>query len=485
MLHVVAAMALITIIVVIIFGENFAILPFTYTFLAGVIPGQLLLRLTPSRVEDYTLTEMMWIVTIGWILCSSLAGLPFYLIAHDMTSEVLEVYKMSPFLGWVNSHFEGLSGITSTGLTVTIAESELPFSIQWWRTFLQWIGGIGIIVFVSTFYKKFKPVSDHYSQGHEKEEILPDVEVRWYKIWWIYLIFTALSILILWVQGLSFWEALNHAMTGISTGGFTITDASVQEYDNGLLASLIFIMVLGALNFNLFHLLFRQGNWKKFITDQQHIFFIAFCIAGTAFLYLENEDWKGITTAGMDLAFTMTSALATCGFLSEALVDWPDTSLLFLAFAMLIGGATASTAGGLKILRLLLLLKGNIINTLEWAFSYDKKLEYRWLDTTFSPEDSLKLYRNVATFHFFWGTFFILVTYLLVHNVPDQYRLSEVIFEMASAFGTTGLTVGITGHELNSFAKIDLMAAMLVGRLELIPFVVIFASILKSRLTTY
>jgi len=289
MLHVPGVMALLSIPIALFFNETFAVKAFAWTGAGCLLLAQGLFHLSKNRSEEFSLTEMMWIASLGWLLASSFAALPFYLIAISLPAPQLATYQMEPFTEWINAHFEGLSGITSTGLTVSISESNLPFSMQWWRTFLQWVGAIGIIVFVSTFYKSFRTVSDHYSQGEEKEEILPDVEVRWYKIWWIYLLLTAFSIILLLVQKVPWWEAVNHGMTAIATGGFTVLDDSVELYDSRLKLSLIFIMVLGALNFNLYHLLFLKGKWKRFLGDQQHIFFVCFMISGSVFLLLGKQ----------------------------------------------------------------------------------------------------------------------------------------------------------------------------------------------------
>jgi len=481
MLHVPATMALISIPVALFFGEWFAVRAFGGTAVTGFILAQSLFRFSKEKHTDFSLTQMMWIASLGWLLASCFAALPFIFISYDLSPSQLDAYQMQNFTTWINAHFEGMSGITSTGLTVSVSDSSLPFSVQWWRTFLEWIGGIGIIVFVSTFYTGFRTVSDHYSQGDEKAEILPDVEVRWYKIWWIYLLFTVFSIGLLRIQGVDWWEAINHGMTAISTGGFSVLDESAENYDSMLQFSLIFIMVLGALNFNLYHLLFLKGRWKRFFGDQQHVFFLSFLIAGTIFLFYENNILRDRADGGLDLLFQLTSAMTTTGFMSTGLSDWPESSLLLLSLAMLIGGASASTAGGIKILRFLLLLKGNIHSTLQWVYKYEKHLKFKWNHHELTHEESLELYRNVGTYHFFYLFFYVLVTYIMLISLPDGPKLTHIIFETASAFGNTGLSTGMTDYTLSSSAKLTLMAAMFVGRLEMIPFVVIFATILKAR----
>lgn len=176
----------------------------------------------------------------------------------------------------------------------------------------------------------------------------------------------------------------------------------------------------------------------------------------------------------------MTSALGTCGFQSADLQHWGSTALMVLTIAMLIGGPSTSTTVGLKLFRLLMVFKGSFFNATQWAYKSDVKEENPVYETALKKEKPFHLFRILSTFLFIWIIFYVLVVYILLHNVPEQYSFMEVDFECASAFGTTGLSVNITSHELNIIAKLDIMAAMLVGRLELIPLALLFSEILRS-----
>ena len=219
---------------------------------------------------------------------------------------------------------------------------------------------------------------------------------------------------------------------------------------------------------------------KRFVRNQQHVLFFALLVAGTFLLFYENNVWADGTASWTDLTFQLTTALGTCGFSTVAVEEWSVPALLVLTAAMLIGGATASTTGGVKLFRIILLVRGNIYGLLSWVTDFDRELNLRFNHRVFSHEESLRLYRRMGVFFFFWTGMLVLTTVVLVHEAPPHYSLAEVLFEAASALGTVGLSVGITGHELSALAKLDLMLAMLVGRLEWMPLVVLLTRVIRS-----
>lgn len=483
-LHIPGIMALLSTIISLIFQETYASEAYLLTGVLSILCGQFLYRLYPGSFRKegqvFKLNEIMAIATIGWLAAVLMAAIPYYYMAHRMPAELVMDHQIFNFKDPVNALFEALSGYTSSGLTVTISESSLPYSLQWWRSFQQWIGGVGIIVFISSFIPGISSVSKYYQDEEEEGSVLPEVAIDWTRIWWIYLLFTFVAIALYRLQGVDLWEAINHGMTGISTGGFSITDDSLKSYSSALKASSVFIMVLGSLNFSMYHLLLTQGNWKKFLKNQQHVLFFALLVSGIFLLYYENNIFDDQQSSWLDLIFQMTSALGTCGFQSADLQHWGSTALMVLTIAMLIGGPSTSTTGGLKLFRLLMVFKGSFFNATQWAYKSDVKEENPVYETALKKEKPFHLFRTLSTFLFIWIIFYVLVVYILLHNVPEQYSFMEVAFECASAFGTTGLSVNITSHELNIIAKLDIMAAMLVGRLELIPLALLFSEILRS-----
>jgi trk system potassium uptake protein TrkH len=478
-LHVPGFMALLSVAVSFYFGEVVGTEAFLLTALASFAAGQILYRLDskPGKKQHvYSIWGIMAVASLGWLAAIVLAAIPYFYTAQRLSEELVQQHQIYNFQHGLNALFEALSGYTSSGLTVTISESSLPASLQWWRSFQQWIGAVGIIVFISSFFPGLSSVSDFYGEDDKEAAVLPEVAIDWTRVWWIYMLLTLLSVGLYLMQGLPLWEAINHGMTGISTGGFSITDDSLKSYSVSLRITSIVIMLIGSLNFECYYLLMTKGNWKGFLKYPQHLLFFGILLVLVSLLYYETNVYTSMQTSWTDLIFQASSALGTCGFQSVDLQSWHRSALLLLTLAMLIGGPSTSTTGGIKLFRLYYLMKGAFYNALQWV-SHTKEQEADGILRT--AKEKIKpqgLYQNINTFFIIWIGSFVLVVYILAHNVPDKYTFMEVAFECASAIGTTGLSVGITSHDLNAVAKIDLMFAMYIGRLELIPLTILLSA---------
>ena len=498
MLLVPGGMALLSVPVAFVFQEYTGVEALLVTATICLLLGGIARYAFPHRRITLSIAEVMWVATLGWVLVSLAGAIPFFYLAHRLSAEAVALHQLAPFADFLNATFESVSGYTSTGLTVTPSESSLPRTLQWWRSFLQWVGGIGIIVFISALHPGLSSVSAHYDdpneqkdedekqpdeeeENDEEQELLPNVEVSWTKVWWIYLAFSLAAIGGLWVQDIPLWEAINHGMTAISTGGFNVTGHDLRTYSGGPKWWVIFIIIAGSLNFHLLHRLLTRRAWRTFLGNPQHQLFAGLLVIGPCLLYYENNVRGGPPAAWTDLVFQFTSALGTCGFATVKVSQWTPLAWLVLTAAMLVGGATASTTGGIKLFRLILLVKGNLYGLLAWISDTNRPLHLRFNDRVFSHEESLRLYRNVGVFFFFWTSLFVVTVLVLLHEVGDRYGLAEVLFESASALGTVGLSVGITSHELSALAKLGLTLAMLVGRLELMPIVVLAAYLVRGR----
>ena len=170
----------------------------------------------------------------------------------------------------LDSLFEAMSGWTGTGLTMFAHPSALTHTIQFWRSFMQWVGGIGVIVLMVTILARPGTASFFLYKAEAREEkIHPSIVSTVRILWWIYLLLTGFGIALFYLAGMSLWEAINHAMTGIGTGGFSITDTSMAYYNNVKIElAIILIMLLGAMPF-LVHYKLLRGNIRAFFNDPQ------------------------------------------------------------------------------------------------------------------------------------------------------------------------------------------------------------------------
>ena len=174
-----------------------------------------------------------------------------------------------------------MSGFTGTGLTMTDNEAVLPATLQWWRSFTEWIGDVGVIVLTTAVLAR--PGSGSltlYESEARSERIRLSIVSTVRTIWWIFLLFTFLSVALLWLAEMPLWDAINHAMTGLATGGFSITDDSIATYDSALIDFALFpVMILGSIAFPI-HYLILQGDLRNFYTDLQTRWAFGFFVTG-------------------------------------------------------------------------------------------------------------------------------------------------------------------------------------------------------------
>ncbi|HDS29309.1 MAG TPA: TrkH family potassium uptake protein, partial [Candidatus Acetothermia bacterium] len=360
LLPIVGLMSLVSVLIPLGFGEAFAVWPFLIT--AGISFGAgALLYLPLRRVEgEAQLKHGLIIAALGWLLVAALGALPFFLTAL-MGSDLSANTALESFRDPSNAFFESISGYTGTGLTMAASADTLPKSLQWWRSFIEWIGGMGVIVLMLSLLVGPRPGAARYSLYYAEarsERIHPNIRSTLFTMWWIFLLYTFVSIIALWGAGMPIWGAVNHAMTGISTGGFSITANSIASYDSlAIELVLVPIMLFGAISFAI-HYEMMRGHGRYLWRDMQTRWLLLLAFLGVSLLTLDNLAALGVGPSLRQSTFQFVSALTCTGFQTADLGSWSSTGKLLLATAMFIGGAAGSTAGGIKIIRMLVLVKG-------------------------------------------------------------------------------------------------------------------------------
>ncbi|MFW5896013.1 MAG: TrkH family potassium uptake protein, partial [archaeon] len=277
MLQALGGLVFVSLLVPLVWGEFYAI---PALLVSGAIPfaiGRLLWRRYRDAPEPAKLHGMM-IAASGWFLVGTFGSLPFLLIAWTVALDPAPLSvpasasteTLAAFREPINAFFESMSGFTGTGLTMTDDESVMPRTLQWWRSFIEWVGGVGVIVLTTAILAR--PGSGSltlYESEARSEKIHPSIVSTVRTIWWIFLLFTFVSITLLWLAGMPIWGAINHGMTGLATGGFSITDQSIATYDSVAIDfALIPIMILGSIAFPV-HYLILQGDIKNLYKDLQ------------------------------------------------------------------------------------------------------------------------------------------------------------------------------------------------------------------------
>ena len=476
-------MALLSLPVALSFREFYALAPLLITAGVSLALG-MGLYWGFRRAGETTLRQAMVVAALGWLLVSAIGGLPFYLIARALAAQGEATQTMLYFLNPLHALFESISGYTGTGLTVTFRPSELPRTLQWWRSFAQWIGGVGVIVLMlSIIGSPGSRTFSLYAAEARSERIYPSVYSTVRTIRWIYLLYTLASVLLLRSVGMPLWEAINHAMTGIATGGFTVVDGSIRFYKSlKIELALLPIMVFGAISFAVHYEMLRRHDPRPLARDPQTrwLFLLlmvgSLALAGENLLQLRFEPLTALRAAG----FQFFSALTCTGFQTGEVHSWSPTAKLILAGAMVLGGAAGSTAGGVKLIRAIVLIKGVSWRLRRLIALPHVLVRFQIGGHSFTDEEAVQRLVDAALLMTLWSLFLGVGVIVLLHTAPPGYGLSDIIFEVASAQGNVGLSTGITGPTMAPLAEVVLCFNMWIGRLEIIPVLLFLRALLRG-----
>ncbi|MGQ3413304.1 TrkH family potassium uptake protein [Natrinema sp. LN54] len=490
MFQALAGLLFVSILIPIVWGEYYAI---PALLVSGLIPFAIGYALS-SRFRKATKPGKlhgMIIAALGWFCVAIFGSLPFVLIAWTVEfappilGEPSQTSTLAAFTNPLNALFESMSGFTGTGLTMTDNEEVLPRTLQWWRSFIEWVGGVGVIVLTTAILAR--PGSGSltlYESEARSERIHPSIVSTVQTIWWIFILFTFVSILLLWVVGMPIWGAINHGMTGLATGGFSITDNSIATYDSAAIDfALLPIMLLGSIAFPVHYLILR-GDLRNLYADLQTRWVFIYMGIGTvlltALVYV-GDTYDSLFTAFRYGSFQFISAATCAGFQTAvdatnvALGRWPTQAQLTVSFGMLIGGAAGSTVGGIKLIRALTLLKGIRFRISDVFYPETAVRRLRINGRRLNEQEMRQEFEEAAIITALWLIFLGIGTFVLLLLLPQgEYTLENVLFEVASAQGNVGLSAGITGPEsLPTLGKIMFLFNMWIGRLEIIPVLVL------------
>ena len=271
-------------------------------------------------------------------------------------------------------------------------------------------------------------------------------------------------------------------MTGLATGGFSVTDDSMTSFGAISQIAIIALMITGAIAFAA-HYDLLKGRIKKFFSDAQFRALIVLIILGLIGLTFVNLRLYGydVLQSLKYSGFQFTSAITCTGFASvENLSNWTESGKLILAFAMIIGGAAGSTAGGIKLFRAILLYKG-VGWRIKRAISTPRRVFVHKLgDKSLSKDDAMDLINEAAIISFMW-VILLFTGIIVIMQTTENQTLSNSFFEVCSAQGNVGLTTGITNINMSPVGKIMLIFNMWIGRLEIIPIIVLIKSMFGIR----
>jgi trk system potassium uptake protein len=426
--------------------------------------GILLVLTNLEENRKLNLQQAFLLTTLSWLSIAIFGSLPFWL--SDLNLSV------------VDSFFESMSGITTTGSTIISNLDSAPKGVLIWRAILQWLGGIGIIVMTITILPLLNigGMQLFRIEGSDStEKILPKTREVSFMISLLYLILTFACGFAYWLAGMNTFDSIAHSMTTIATGGFSTYSDSIGYFNSPKIeiVSIIFI-ILGSIPF-IAYLKFAKGDKKIFFTDVQikGLILILFFTTLLMFCYLilNNAEYSFFDNLRIS-TFNVVSILSGTGYVTSDFGMWGKFPLIFFLFLMFIGGCAGSTTCGIKIFRFQIL--GHFI------LNQIKKLVYP--HGVFSIKYNQKKISNtfiysIITFIFlYFFIFFILATLLSLNGLDFITALSGAASAISNVGPGLGDMIGPNGNfsNLPNFSKLCLSLGMLLGRLELFAVLVLF-----------
>lgn len=444
------------------YGEGGMILPFVIS-IALIAAAVLLLGFKKPENDLIFAREGFIAVAVGWILISVFGALPFY-ISGAIPS-------------FVDCIFETVSGFTTTGATIINDVEIMPKGLLFWREFTHWIGGMGVLVFLLMLTQ----ISEGHSMylmraevpGPSVGKLAPRASSNALILYGIYTALTVIEAVLLMCGGLPAFDAVTTAMGTAGTGGFSVRNAGIAAYGSAYVEFVVTIfMLLFGVNFNLFYLMIYGRIKQVFKSEELRVYLAIIGISSVSIAINVLNYYSNFGESLRKAFFQVVSIITTTGFYGVDFMDWPDFSKAILLVLLLTGACAGSTAGGIKISRLIIGFK--IIK------SSVTKLVHPHNVTTITFEGK-RVDNETSSFIAVYIAAFFAILFGVTFVVMAQGHDYETSFSaVLSCFNNVGPALGMVGHSgnyniFNDFTKILMSLLMLTGRLEIFPVLILFA----------
>lgn len=416
----------------------------------------------PPENKSLFVREGMVIVGLSWIIISIIGGLPFY-ISRQIPSAV-------------DCFFETVSGFTTTGSTILTDVESMSKSLLFWRSFTHWIGGMGVLVFAMAIFSSKDTRATYMMRAEMPGPVVGKLTSKWQFsariLYMIYIVLTVLEIIFLMFGGMPLFDSIVHAFGTAGTGGFGIKNNSIEYYNSAYIDYVIGIfMVLFGLNFNIYFLILMR-KFTSIKHDDEMKWYIGI-VLGAAVIIAVNimPVYHSFLKAFRYSFFQVSSIMTTTGFATADFCTWPMLSQVILVALMFIGACAGSTGGGLKVIRLVILLK----------------VAKRALRKTASPRSvfSVNTAGKTVEWEILHGVLSYFVIYMIFMGISillvsiDNKDLATTVTSVAATMNNIGPglgSVGPTGNfsDFSILSKIVMSIDMLVGRLEIYPILILF-----------
>lgn len=448
-----------------IYKENKVVIAFAITILLCLGIGLMLSIIGKPRDKVIFAKEGFVIVALAWIIMSALGALPF-VISGEIPN-------------YIDAFFEIVSGFTTTGASILTNVEALSKGLLFWRSFTHWVGGVGVLVLVMAILVSDSGRTMHILRaempGPTVGKLLPRVKNTAKTLYMIYIFLSALQVVFLLFGGMSLYESLIHMFGTAGTGGFSVKADSIAGYSPYLQWVITIFMIIFGVNFNIYYFILAKRFKAVLKSEELWVYLSIFFISSSVIAVNIFNNLKGMTSVSESIryaAFQTATIMTTTGYATTDFNLWPTLSKTILLLLMFIGACAGSTAGGLKVSRVIMFfksIKANLKHTLHSRSVETVKFEGKTLDK--ETVASVNGYLCIYVFCF------AVIVIILGFDVFDF----ETNFSAAAAcFNNIGPGLGFVGPtgnyaDYSVISKLTLSAAMLLGRLEIYPMLLLFS----------
>ena len=439
-------------------GDHWA---FIWSIFILAITGTLLAMLKPKN-KNFKTRDAFVVAGLTWLLFSLFGALPFYFSGF--------------FKDFIDCAFESVSGFTTTGASILTDIETLPKGILFWRSFSHWIGGMGVLMFIMAVMPSINASSVNLlraeSTGPSPDKVVPKIRETARIMYLIYFAMTVLLIILLKIVGLPLYDSLVNAFSTAGTGGFSVMNASIGAYDNIAAEAIITVfMFLFGISFTLYFFMLGR-SYKRICGDEELRLYIGVVVVATLIIAVNISGlYGGIGKALRHSSFQVSSIISTTGFATVDFSLWPALSRIVLVFLMVTGCCAGSTGGGMKLVRILILLKAMRIEV--GRVFHPGSVEA--VSINGKRMNSSVVLKTALFFFLYFSVFFIAVALVSIDGIDFVSGTTSVIASLSNIGPGLGI-VGPAGNyaAFSSFSKVVLSFCMIAGRLEFLPFLVLF-----------
>ncbi len=453
-----------SLLVSLIYGEYATAVAFLKIIAPLLVLGAVTAIRIKTRSPKLRLREGFLVVALSWLLASLVGALP-YLLTGTIDS-------------FVNAFFESTSGFTTTGASVISDVESLPNGILFWRSFCQWLGGMGILIFAISILPTLgisgQRIARAETPGPTLNKVVPRMSDTAKILYGIYVSFTFAAVALLMAGGLNLFDAFIAAFGSVASGGLSNYNMGISHFDSSYVEFIVaFFTILACINFTLYYSILR-GKWRSFFADRELRAFFFILVGGVA-LITGNLWFSGSYGSFVDslrFGFFQTSAfLTTTGHYSTDFNLWPSFSKMVLFLLMLIGGCSSSTGGGIKVIRVVILLRlilRGFYVRLHPRAVVPLKIQGKPVST--------EVMTGVMSFLYLYVLVFMLSSLILSFENLDLLTTFTATAAALNNVGTGLELIGPTGTFglFSVFSKYYLCFLMLMGRLELFTIILLF-----------